>query len=462
MRKIYAIAAAACLFAACTPSAKVSIQPSAGFADFNNYLAIGSSYTAGFADSSLYKSAQYNSLPALLYKQFQLVPNSAGARGPFIQPYLDGDDGYPTAKKILAMTYPVCDSMDSSLGPVSFPNFLQDPSDATPFVSTTNNGQINNIGVPGIRVVDYPVQGYSAINVYAARFYHNTTTAGTPFDELLYTVNNLHPDFFTLWLGMDDVLGYAMNGGQGNGNGTAVPLTLNYYSPNDISPIAAFEKNYDSILHASISTGAQGALVSIPDVDSLPFFTSIPANGLMLTRQTQVDSMRNVIWGTATWNKVFQLGANYFIIQDNLGNVRQAVPGERILMSLPLNNIYCLGWGSIVPIPAKYVLTTDELQNIRSATATFNAYIQQEANLNNLAFVNINAFLAQLYAGYGYNGINYSMQFITGGAFSLDGINMTPRGYALMANQILQGINTKYHATLQTIDVNSYNGIVFP
>jgi hypothetical protein len=142
--------------------------------------------------------------------------------------------------------------------------------------------------------------------------------------------------------------------------------------------------------------------------------------------------------------------------------VRQAVQGERILLSAPQDSFVCAGWGSVVPIPAQYVLTTDELQYIRTATQTFNAYIQQEASLNNLAFVNINAFLAQLYAGYNYNGVTYSMQFISGGAYSLDGINMTPRGYALVANQIIQAINFKYHSSLEMVNVNNYSGVIFP
>ena len=460
MKKIFIIVAGSCLMAACTPSAKVSVLPTAGITDFNNYLAVGSSYTAGFADNSLYVTAQTYSFPALLNTQFQLVQNN-GSRGYFIQPLTTGNDGYPASKYVLAMTYPVCDSADSTLGPVTVTNYVVNPADVT-YTATTNNGQINNIGVPGIRVVDYPVQGYGtqAVNPYAYRFYHNT--AGTPFDELLYRVNIQHPNFFTLWMGMDDVLGYALNGGQGNGNGSAIPLIGNFYNTIDISPIAVFEKNYDSIVNACISTGAQGALISIPDVDSLPFFTTIPANGLILPRQTLVDSMNKLIWASANFNKAFTLGANYFVIQDHNGNVRQAVPGERILLSATQQNIICNGWGSVTPIPAKYVLTTDELQYIRTATQTFNAYIQLEANNHNLAFVDMNSFLAQLYGGYTYNGIQYSMQYITGEAFSLDGINLTPRGNALATNQVVQAINAKYHSTLPMMDVNSYLGISFP
>src|SRR5581483_4783918 len=165
-----------------------------------------------------------------------------------------------------------------------------------------NNGQINNIGVPGIRMVDYPVVSYARYAAlpyilgfpYADRFYNNPDA--TPMDELAYRVHNLHPTFFTFWLGANDVLGYALAGGQGNGTGYAPPLILNFYNPQDISPTDKFEAAYDSAVSLALSTGATGALINIPDITSLPYFTTIPANGLHLSRKGQADTLRNFVW----------------------------------------------------------------------------------------------------------------------------------------------------------------------
>jgi len=461
MRKIYIIGALACFMTACKPSVTVNTSVTSGSTKFTQYLAIGNSLTAGFADNSLYVTGQLNSYPQRLFEQFQLVPGSTGARGSFIQPLLDGNNGYPTAKMVLGMTYSLCDSADSSLGPISYPNFVMDPLDAVPYVSNVNNGQINNIGVPGIRVVDYPVEGYATprLNPYAARFYHNT--AGTPMDELSYRVNNLHPTFFTMWLGANDVLGYALAGGQGNGTGNALPLVLNLYNSSDISPTAVFQTNYDSAVNLAISTGSDGALINIPDITSLPFFTTIPADGLQIARQSLADSLK-AFWSAGGWNKVFQLGLNYFVITDHNGNVRQAIPGELILLTCPMDSIKCRGWGSYVPIPSQYVLTTDEIQNIEAAIKAFNAIIYNNTHIHHLAYVDMNSFMSQVASGFTYNGINYSTQFVTGGAFSLDGIHLTPRGYALVANKILQTINATYKSTLPNLDVNKYDGIQFP
>jgi hypothetical protein len=257
-------------------------------------------------------------------------------------------------------------------------------------------------------------------------------------------------------------LGYAaIGGGQGDGTGHALPLAGNLYNQTDISNIDVFRAYYDSILRVATSTGSGGAVVNIPDVTALPFFNTIPANGLNITRQSQADSLTR-LYPTVTPTAVFQVGANYFMIQDHRGQTRQAVPGELILLTTPLDSLKCAGWGATKPIPAKYVLTTDELQNIRNNTALFNSYIQQEAQTYHLAYVDMYSYLNTLDLGMAFNGITYSTQFVAGGAYSLDGAHFTQRGYALIANQILTTINSFYKSTLPMVDVNKYHGIDFP
>jgi hypothetical protein len=361
-------------------------------------------------------------------------------------------------RQVIGYLYNWCNPNDSSLGPVELPGFANDPGDAARFVSPAGNGQVNNIGVPGIRVADYPVVGYGSINPYAARFYNDPTT--TPFDELWYRMHNLHPTFFTMWLGANDILGYALAGGQGNGYGTATPAISNIYSSNDITPVGVFETNYDSAVHIAVSTGATGALINIPDITSIPFFTTIPINGLTITRQSLADSL-NRFYGNST-NYSFKMGANCFVIQQHDGTTRQSVLGELILLTCPSDSIACNGWGSFKPIPAKYVISTDEKTQIQAFTSTFNTHIAQMAALYNLTLVDMNTYMTKLSSGIVYDGIHYTAQYITGGAFSLDGIHLTPRGYALVANQIIQSINAHYHSTVPEVDANKYNGVLFP
>lgn len=452
------------MFAACRPSVSITTEPTAGRAHFTNYLAVGGNYTGGFANGSLTANSQLYSYPNLLFGQFAMIPAPYGANGRFIQPLLNSDNGYPGPKLVLGTTSHPCTPTQTFLAPMPYKNFVQDPADAKKYVSNYNNGQINNIGVMPIRVADYPVVSWanaaSASGYpYAARFYNNP--AQTPMDELNFRVNNLYPTFVTVELGMNDVLTYALAGGQGDGTGHALPVALNIYNTMDITPYGVFDTLYDKILNAATITGASGALLNVPDITALPYFTAIPINGLVLDRQGQADSLL-AFWKNQTWKKVFQPGSNYFIIKDHHGDVRQSVPGELILLSCPLDSISCAGWGSKKPIPEQYVLTTDEIQFIRTAVDNYNSFIFFESQRYKLAYVDINMFFKNLTAGITYNGITYNTQFIANGAYSLDGIHPTPRGYALYANEVIKSINAYYGSTIRPIDVNKYKGIEFP
>jgi hypothetical protein len=256
-------------------------------------------------------------------------------------------------------------------------------------------------------------------------------------------------------------MGFALAGGQGNGTGNALPVAGNLYNTSDISNFNAFYADYDSILQTSISTSASGALINVPDITTFPFFHIIPANGLHIVSQGLVDTL-NYLYPSLTHEKAFDTGYNYFIVQDHNGNTRQAVPGELILGTTPLDSILCAGWGSITPIPEQYVLTTEELQQIHTAIENFNAFIFSKAQLHHLAYVNMNTYLTSFPTGFTYNGIKYTTQYISGGTFSLDGIHPTQRGYALLANKIITTINEHYGSTMPQTDANKYHGINFP
>jgi lysophospholipase L1-like esterase len=70
--------------------------------------------------------------------------------------------------------------------------------------------------------------------------------------------------------------------------------------------------------------------------------------------------------------------------------------------------------------------------------------------------------MGELSSGITFSGIDYTTKFVTGSAFSLDGVHLTPRGYALVANKIIKTINEKYKSTIPAVDVNKYSGVLFP
>ncbi len=459
MKKIYTIGAIAFMFASCKPNVNVTTPPTSGDVVFTSYMAIGCSFSSGYADSSLTISGQLNSIPQRLFEQFETIKDGNGATGPFIQPLVTGDFGYPKAKFVLG-TRNYCDG-SVSMAPLRYSGPL-DSNGSWRYISTVGNGQINNISVPYIRVADYPVRGYTAINKYAQRFYYDPTSATKrPLDELYLRVFNLHPTFFSIWLGVGDVLGYALDGGQGDGTGLALPVALNIYNKSDITPTAVFTEVYDSIVTAAASVSGKGVLINIPDISALPFFTTIPSDGLIIDRKEYADSLQ-ALYAASGFNIIFQEGRNQYIVKDHNDLTRQSVPGELILLSIPRDSIKCAGWGSTKPIPKEYVLTTDELQNLRNSVNTFNAFIKNVSELRHLAYVDMHAFFKTLSTGMSYNGIKYSTEYVSGGAFSLDAVHMNSRGNALLANQILTTINTYYHSKIPLTDANKYPGIKFP
>ncbi|WP_118975576.1 SGNH/GDSL hydrolase family protein [Taibaiella koreensis] len=445
MKKSYLfIAASAALL---TFSCKSKIDPdtpSAGSADFSVYVAMGNSLTAGFADGSLYRSGQENSYPNMLAGQFKLVGG-----GDFKQPLLPGESGWPIAPAAGRLPKRVLDLVTdckgvTSLGPKLYSGVPDTAGSATNIAA---GGPYNNVGIPGIRCIDYDVAGYGLANPYAGRFF--SSPMQRPLDAALQPV----PTFFTLWLGANDVLGYATAGGEGANGG--INLT-------DISPLPAFTATYNKVVGAIVTSGRspKGVLINIPDVTTIPYFTTINPKGLVLdaTQAAQLSA------AYAPLGISFTAGANYFIIEDEAapGNLRQIKAGEYLLITTPGDSLKCGGWGSMKPIPKQYVLDASEVSNVKTATAAFNQVIADNANKYGLALMDANTYLKSLQSGVTWNGVTYTPAFVTGGAFSLDGIHLTPRGYALVANEIIRVANQTYRSSIPDVDVNKYSGVRFP
>ena len=71
------------------PAAVVVYEdPSAGTADFSNFVSIGASFTAGFSDGSVFLAAQSQSFPAIMARQM-----AALGGGDFTQPLVNDNVG---------------------------------------------------------------------------------------------------------------------------------------------------------------------------------------------------------------------------------------------------------------------------------------------------------------------------------------------------------------------------------
>ncbi|MFM7299566.1 MAG: hypothetical protein ACKO1R_00295, partial [Crocinitomicaceae bacterium] len=161
----------------------------------------------------------------------------------------------------------------------------------------------------------------------------------------------------------------------------------------------------------------------------------------------------------------FTVGSNPFMIVDPTANdfaVRQILSDELLLLSLPLDSVKCNQMGVLFPIRDEFVLDQGEIQELRTRIQELNAVIISLANQYNLALVRVDEFSSSLKTGFVYNGVSMSAKFVSGGAYSLDGIQYNAKGNALLANEFLKSINSKYKSRIPLLNANAYDATLFP
>jgi len=440
-----------CVFLSSLYSCKPNLEgfiPTAGEADFSNYVAIGNSLTAGYADGALTREGQTNSFSQMLATQFSVV-GGGEFKVPFLPEGTAGNDGSGGTRSVLRNVMN-CQGF-SNVGPVT----VLGP--AVSLASVSGQGPFNALGIPGARAVDAVTDIYSSLNPFLGRIAQ--IPGGT---SILKEALRAKPTFFSLWLGSNDVLGFATGGGVGAVD-PAFPFPGDLTNPAQLG--AVLTATVDSLVNKA---GAQGVIANIPDVTSVPFFTTIPWNGVVLT-QGAADTLNLLYTQVGHPNIRWKAGANPYIIEDTTVingtlRIRQARPNELILLTTPGDSIRCAQWG-ISPFKALgdvYVLDDKELADIQAHTNAYNTIISNIASTYDIALADMNSYMKEFNKGIVYNGANFSRDYISGGVFSLDAVHPNPRGYALVANRFIEAINRKYKATVPTVDVNSFEGVIFP
>jgi hypothetical protein len=151
------------------------------------------------------------------------------------------------------------------------------------------------------------------------------------------------------------------------------------------------------------------------------------------------------------------------IQEESPGNplgMRQMVEGEYILLSAQLDG-KLEGTAALEPKEDQYILTLAEVANIREYTDAYNQIIREKAS-ENIGLVEIGDVLTEVNNGIFQDGVSVNGDFITGGAFSLDGVHLTPRGYAIAANAIIEEINGKFNARITPAIINNHRAVVLP
>lgn len=482
-----------------------------GTADFSKYVALGNSLTAGFSDGALFVDGQKGSYTNILAQQFAQVGG-----GEFKIPYMSDNIG-----GLLFGGAP-----NPSFGPRLFfdgcgPVPVSGTSTTETFAPNTG-GLYNNMGIPGARSFHLIFNGYGnpaglgavppTANPYFVRIASNSNKS------VIEDAMAQSPTFFSLWIGNNDVLGYALAGGD-----PALDV---------ITPTLTFDFAYSTLVNTLTSNGAKGVVGNIPYVTTIPQFTTIPVkpvnpnsyfkdadepncsvtypaspgdiatinaintnlmsalssilpdrfsllstttnNPLLIQDESLEDKGATIIFAaTNSGNPTLVALANY--LGATYGKVRQSKIGDLIPLttkgvigtqntSLPLPILQQgLGaYGITYPLQDRHVLVPSEIAELKTATDAFNVTIKSLAESKGLAFVDANKLLTEVATtGITSNGFTLRSTYATGGAFSLDGVHPSPRGYALIANEFIKAINSKYGSNLKGVDLGNYR-ILFP
>ena len=406
--------------------------------DLSRYVAIGDSITAGYADGALYFDGQKNAYPNILAAQFKTknggVFNQAWMPQNSVGVNLEGNS------KLGLKTE--ADSNEYALRRIA----EQGDQQALYLNTYASQGPFHNLGVPGAKVINLSMSGYGNQRMGPGNFNpFFTRMASDPIQtSVLKDALLLSPTFFSLFVGNNDALAFALFGG----------------TENNITPAAQFESKLREIIEKLMAHGAKGLIANLPSIKNIPYFTCLPAKGLYLT----TSEAQNLTEKYYEQEVIFSEGDNYFLFEDTVspGGLRQLKEDEFILLDLLLDADCKTYLKGLRPIPKKYTLTVEEIEKTENALAGYNKIIVHLAEEKKLAFADIYTMLKTAKPDRHYRSTSCNLNYSNKGVFSLDGLHPNGFGQALMTNAFIQAINQRYNTDILPVNALKYAGIVLP
>ncbi|WP_259070546.1 SGNH/GDSL hydrolase family protein [Mucilaginibacter sp. X4EP1] len=434
-RHIYIIAGLF-LFAACKPEVKTA-PLTHGSANFSRFIAVGNSLTAGYADGGLYLDGQLNSYPSIMANQMQSVGGGAFNQPLFTAAQANGS-GYLQLTGFNADGTPITTPVTTDL---AIRGILPVPGFGNVTLYTKYTGDIENYGVPGIKLLNITYAPYGDLNGYFERLLPNDAPNNTT--DYLDFITAKPFTFFSDWLGNNDALLYATSGGAGD----------------VLTDETTFAQLYALSISRLTANGAKGVVATIPDVTSIPYFNTVTVNAIL----AGVQKLNPAVQGL--YINALVSGTTYA--------PRLATAQDLIVLTFPTSMIgqpvttpygqLPYGLTPYTPIDNQYVLDANEVALTQQHVLSFNSTITSIAAANGLAVFDAYTFLDNIKQnGLVIDGLNLNSNYISGGLFSLDGVHLTPRGYAIVANEFIKAINGKYGSNIPLANVASYRGVKFP
>ena len=392
--RILGIGLAALALAGCSKNKAINAPPvSGGSADFSRVASIGTSVSAGYESGGLVVHHQRKAFPYAFAKQvgaaYAIPSVTAEGFPPLLQ--IANWTPPPNPKPVINNTGRTLGSFDNQAWPAPY----------------------NNMAVPGAVLFDvtsparYGLQPFPFIAGRASQ-------PGTILDQ----VARLNPTFVTFEMGANEVLG---PGSQGSGQ----PVLD---APTYAVLLGAAMDSLQALL-----PGVQGALFTVPDITSLPYFTTISSR-LNASGTCRAIGPRP---GTLTDNDLVLLTA-----------------GPRLATGHGVP-VPCGGIGDA--LRANEVLYATAVDSLQTAVDGYNAAITNQAQTRGWALVDLNGLLRQAATtGFAFQGQVYTSAFVKGGLISLDGIHPTDLAHGIICNALIEAVNEKFGARIPLVNLADF------
>lgn len=406
--------------------------PSTGDANFSKFVSIGNSLTAGYQSSALYESAQN-------YSFGKMIADQVGTA--YVQPIIS-DPGI--GGRIDA----------ASIDPFATKT---NPADAGKPTNLTYQGIYNNLGIPGALLPDLLLATSTETALDNSNVFFDIILRGQ--GTVLDQARAAKPTIATLWIGNNDILGYATSGG-------LLPHT----------PEETFAGLYDQLCGALALDKIPVVLANIPNVKAIPFFTTVaPGVGLAIqAAQAANPDIVGLVYQTTEAPFIGVAPVQSLLTNGVLitlkGSTAAAFIGDTegqyySVTGTPIpdnvNTAFPFGLTPENPFPNGFVVDPAEQTIIENVTAAFNSTISNVAAKYGFHLVDVNSLFDEIAEnGIVADGVELKTDFVTGGLFSLDGVHPTNQGYAIVANEFIKVINSKFNATIPYINVSTIPGSI--
>jgi hypothetical protein len=276
---------------------------------------------------------------------------------------------------------------------------------------------------PSVQPTDLAIPGASLADIYYVTPANTDDPAtqyilgepglpnGDSLSQALWA-KQLQPTTIVLWAGNVEAISAVQNGSTAN-----------------LTSAATFAAQYtDLIAWLTQNTNAHLVLLNVPDVTTVPYLISAAQAATIASGTFGVDpNYFYALWGVA--------------------------PGDYLNATGMQSALKAVEDPSFAPLKSSDYLTPSDIALLQSTVIAYNQSIAQQATQVNATLVDMHAALLNLAQnGTTINGTPVTFQYL-GGIFSLDGVHPTNTGYALVANTILQSLNSSLKAQFPLVNV---------